>query len=252
MLKLKRSLFLFFILPFALWACAPAEEPVAVEPAPVVEEEVAAVDESVSEEAQSDTTESEEAVSGAGYNDTADVDEAVAEIAAETVYAVDAAASTLTWTGAKSVGDSHTGSIDLIDGELIASGDSFISGSFNIDMTTIADSGGSGRLENHLMSDDFFGVETFPTANLEIMSATPTGEGSYDVVANLTMKDITNEITFPVTVDITDGALSGTASIVFDRSLWDVRYGSGSFFSDLGNDLINDEIELEVSLTANG
>lgn len=249
MFKLKKSLFLFLILPFVLWACSSTEEPVAVEPAAVEEEvessaETMTEDEEMSED-DHEMTEDEEM-------DDEESSEIMAEEMANVIYTVDTAASSLAWTGAKAVGDSHSGTINLLDGQLVGNGDTFVSGKFNIDMTSIADVDGNARLEGHLKSDDFFGVETFPTASLEILSATPNGDGGYDVVANLTMKDITNELTFPATVDIADGTLSGTASIVFDRALWDVRYGSGSFFSDLGNDLINDEIELEVTLVANG
>ncbi len=281
---LKFRLTVLLILSAVLIACTTAEEPAAVsepaavaeEAAPVVEEvvedsaemaeEEMAEDESYSDDVMADEDEShdddamdgdeEESMDDSAMEDAADEsmeDETMVEDAmAETVFVVDPAASVLTWTGSKPIGDSHTGTIDLIDGQLVANGETFVSGGFNIDMTTIDDEDGNGRLEGHLKSDDFFGVETFPTASVEIISATPVDAGTFDVVANLTIKEITNEITFPVSVEIVDGALTGTASIEFDRSLWDVRYGSGSFFSDLGNDLIDDMISLEVVLVANG
>lgn len=167
----------------------------------------------------------------------------------ETLYIVDNAASSITWTGSKPIGDSHTGTINLNAGTLVGNGDAFVHGRFTIDMTTITDSENSARLENHLRSEDFFNVVTHPIATLEIISATPTN-GGYEITANLTIKEITNEITFPATVTIADGTINASADITFDRSKWDVRYGSGAFFSDLGDDLINDEIELQVVIVA--
>lgn len=180
-------------------------------------------------------------------------EEVVAELAVadgETAYLVDTSASTLTWRGAKPIGDFHTGTLQISEGALVGNGDSFVSGTFTIDMTTLAESENTTQLENHLKSDDFFGVASYPTASLEIVSATAT-DGGYDVTANLTIKATTNEITFPAVVTIADGTVNASAEITFDRSQWDVRYGSGSFFSDLGNDLINDEIELSVEIVAN-
>ena len=42
-----------------------------------------------------------------------------------------------------------------------------------------------------------------------------------------------------------------SAILVFDRSKYDVRFRSGSFFDELGDKLILDEIKLEVALDFN-
>ena len=106
-------------------------------------------------------------------------------------------------------------------------------------------------LEGHLKSEDFFGVEAFPTASLIIKSAEPTDvENQYTVVADLTIKEITNEITFVTDVELGEGTLTAKADLVFDRAAFDVRYSSGSFFDDLGDKLISDEVEMSVTLVA--
>jgi len=170
----------------------------------------------------------------------------------EAVYTIDAAASTVDWFGAKAVGSSHTGTVDIADGEMTVASDQLVAGSFTIDMTTIH-TDDSARLLGHLKSDDFFGIETYPTASLVLKSAEPTDtEGQYEVVADLTIKENTNEITFMADVAVEDGSITANADIVFDRSLFDVRFGSGSFFDDLGDDLINDEVEMTVAIVANG
>ena len=38
------------------------------------------------------------------------------------------------------------------------------------------------------------------------------------------------------------------SNLTFDRTKYDVRYRSGNFFQNLGDKLIYDDIELEVSL----
>ncbi|MEM9773287.1 MAG: YceI family protein [Chloroflexota bacterium] len=169
-------------------------------------------------------------------------------------YSVISTDSVLNWRGAKAVGDFHTGTIDITEGMLEVADGQLISGSFVMDMTTMVSTDLSGgmadRLVGHLKSDDFFSVESFPTAELAIISAEPAGEGQYNVIGDLTIKGITNPIEFMATATEMDGQLTAAADIVFDRALYDVRFGSGSFFSDLGNDLINDEIEISVALVA--
>lgn len=135
-------------------------------------------------------------------------------------------------------------------------GDQFVDGTITIDMTTIATTSQSGgmaeQLVGHLSSDDFFGVETYPTSILVIKSAEPTDvDNQYLVKADLTIKETTGEIEFTTDVTVGDGTLTATADIVFDRAEFNVQYGSGSFFDNLGDKLINDEVEMTVTLVAN-
>ena len=227
---LKRTIFLLLILPFMLLACSTSDDAAQTENNEVIEAEN---ESAVQEQDEPEVEESETADSVA------------------TVYAVDTAASTLTWTGSKPIGDSHSGTIDLASGELAVQDGELVNGDFVIDMTTIAEENNTTRLEGHLASDDFFGVATYPEAMLNIVTVEETADGMYDVTADLTIKEITNQITFPVEAAIEGGTLTGSAEITFDRSLWDVRYGSGSFFDNLGDDLINDEIEMVIEIVAN-
>ncbi len=170
-------------------------------------------------------------------------------------YAVDTEASTIEWYGERPAGGSESGVVQIADGQLTFDGSELVDGSMVIDMTSIEPTSKTGEMLNkltgHLMSDDFFGVETYPTANLVIKSATPTDvENRYTVVADLTIKETTDEIEFVTDVAVGDGTLSATADIVVDRSIYDVQYGSGSFFDNLGDDLISDEMQMTVSLVA--
>ena len=231
---MKKNLLVFplaLLLTLVLAAC-PAASPTATEPASVTvaEEPTAApVEEAAADESMS----SEEAT-----------------------YVVDTAASTIGWRGEKPLQYDHTGTIDIAEGQMTFAGDQLTGSSFTIDMTTINNVDLSGddkaKLEGHLKSDDFFGVETYPTAMVVIKSAEATGtDGQFTTVADLTIKEITSEITFMTDVTVADGVLNATADIVFDRSIFDVRFGSGSFFDDLGDNLISDEIELTVTIVAN-
>lgn len=155
--------------------------------------------------------------------------------------------STVTWKGYKVTG-SHHGTIALKAGSLIFDGDKLTGGEFVVDMPTLVsnDLQGEykGKLEGHLKSDDFFGVEAHPTSKLVFTSVKATGKNSYEVTGDLTIKGKTN----PVTFDISIYGNKATATMKVDRSLYDVKYGSGSFFDNLGDKTIYDEFDLVVDL----
>ena len=165
---------------------------------------------------------------------------------------VDLENSTINWKGYKVTGE-HSGTIQLKSGSLEYEDDKWVGGSFEIDMTSIkvTDLEGewAGKLEGHLKSPDFFGVEEYPTAKLEITKVISRGmPGDYKVLANLTIKETTNPIKFQAKMAEKESKMVANANITVDRSEYDVKYGSGSFFDDLGDKTIYDEFELAVSL----
>ncbi len=151
--------------------------------------------------------------------------------------------SSVTWKGYKVTG-SHQGSIALKGGQLTFKDEKLVGGEFTIDMLSIQNTDMEGeykaKLEGHLKSDDFFGVEKFPTATLVFKKVKSTGKNSYEVTGDLTIKDKTN----PVTFDISIYGNKATANIKIDRTKFDVKYGSTSFFDDLQDKAIYDEFDL--------
>jgi len=154
--------------------------------------------------------------------------------------------STIVWTGKKVLG-SHTGTIGLKEGNLEMDGDNLIGGMFVVDMTSInvTDQEGENKakLEGHLKSNDFFGVEEHPTATLVINSATKNADG-FIVKGDITIKGHTEKIEF----DLDMGKDFAATSLKIDRTKFGVRYGSGSFFDNLGDNTISDKFELDVTL----
>ncbi|MEX2590589.1 MAG: YceI family protein [Chitinophagales bacterium] len=171
-------------------------------------------------------------------------------ILAQENFKVDTKASTLEWIGKKVTGK-HNGTIQVKSGNVSLTKGK-LSGNFTIDMTTIENNDLEGeyktKLENHLKSDDFFSVEKFPTSTFKITKAVDEGNGKYEITGDLTIKGITNPVTFPATISVIDGELRADANITFDRSKWKVKYGSGSFFDDLGDKMIYDDVYLSLSL----
>ena len=176
----------------------------------------------------------------------------VESLVAQSKFHVDVKESILTWIG-KKVGGEHSGVIHLHKGVLMMEEDAIVGGSFQIDMTTIKvtdieKSSSNKKLVMHLKSDDFFSVEKFPIATFKLIEARKMASGNYMVKGNLTIKDITQIMEFSATVHSHGEQMHLMSNMVVDRSKFDVRYGSGSFFSNLGDRMIYDDFELNVNL----
>lgn len=174
---------------------------------------------------------------------------------AQDKYQVNTDNSSVAWHAEKVTGE-HDGFVNIKSGTLLAKNGTLSGGSFVIDMTSISctdieNEEYNTKLVNHLKSDDFFGVEKHPTAKLEITSVESDKIGHYEISGKMTIKGKTNDITFSASVNESGDMLKANAEIIIDRTKYDVRYGSGSFFDDLGDKTIYDEFTLKVALVTN-
>lgn len=169
-------------------------------------------------------------------------------VASAQTKTIDTKKSQINWIGKKVTGE-HAGTINFKSGYLVFEKKVLKGGSFTVDMTSIivtdlAAGKGKEKLEGHLKADDFFGTDKFETAALDFKKIASKGKDVYAVTADLTIKGITN----PVTFDIAVKGNTATTKVMIDRTKFDIKYGSGSFFDNLGDKTINDEFELNVNL----
>jgi polyisoprenoid-binding protein YceI len=161
---------------------------------------------------------------------------------------VDATKSSISWI-AKKVTGQHNGTVNLKSGALVFKGKKLTGGTFLVDMSslTATDLQGEwqGKLNGHLKSEDFFGTEKFPTAALVFKKVSVKAPNVYTVTGDLTIKGITNPITF----DLATTANSAATSLKIDRTKYDIKYNSASIFSSIGDKAIADDFELAVALT---
>ena len=119
-------------------------------------------------------------------------------------------------------------------------------GNIKIDMNSInctdLDGEPKEQLEAHLLSDDFFGTKFYPTAELEIMKAEKVSADTYKIKGVIEIKGVKQDIVFNAIVN--NGIAK--ADLVIDRSKFNVKYGSGTFFDNLGDRMIYDEFNLSV------
>ena len=161
-------------------------------------------------------------------------------------------ASTVKWIGSK-ITSSHEGDIKISSGKLVLEDGMLVGGEFVIDMTSMVctdlkPNEGGDKLVKHLKADDFFGVENHPTSNLKITNVSHVSDSNYLITADLTIKGITHPVDFNADVKINNEAYLATSTLVFDRTKYGIEYNSGSFFDNLGDYLILDDITLELFL----
>ena len=169
---------------------------------------------------------------------------------------MDLTKSSIKWIGKEITTKEHFGALKFSKAQLEFNGDVLTGGEFTVDMTTLdvqdLSGGGKQRLEGHLRSDDFFSVNKHQTSYLKINEVLPpelsrieADNNSFEVSGELTIKGITQPIVFTLK-PVSDQ--SYVADLTFDRSDYNVRFRSGSFFENLGDKLILDDIKLEVTL----
>ncbi len=177
----------------------------------------------------------------------------------ELTYKVDAAASTFKWHAKKVTGE-HFGTVKYANGAIKVLNNVLTGANIVMDMTSIDVTDLSGeyhdKLVGHLKGADFFAVDNNKTAVLKVKSATviagaEAGANNYTIVADLTIKGITKEVTFPAMVIIAKNQVIVNADFDIDRTEFDVKYKSGKFFEGLGDKAIMDNFNIKVRVVAN-
>ena len=172
---------------------------------------------------------------------------------------IDFDASALQWKGFKP-GGSHEGKLPVSDGKLDIR-DGVLHGGYvvlrlgNLTVEDLKPEEGGNKLKEHLLSADFFDAAKWPEVRFELTNISPEGlslKGLAELKGNLTLKDVTKNITIPVASVVYDQE-HGTYAIAskpfnINRADWNVKYGSKSFFTGLGDNFINDDIELSFLL----
>jgi len=176
-------------------------------------------------------------------------------IASDTLY-VNIENSNINWIGRKVTGE-HSGTLNLSKGWVVMEQDLVIGGKFIFDMTSIKNTDIESpewkeKLEKHLMAEDFFFVDSFPNAILEIkyhhqIIDDKTGQTN-QIIADLTIRGITHEINFPINISHSKSNFYAEGLIDINRTLFNIKYNSGTFFEELGDRMIYDNFTVQISL----
>jgi polyisoprenoid-binding protein YceI len=166
--------------------------------------------------------------------------------------------SLLIWQDVPFAGKPHEGTLQLTSGTLVtAANGKAKGGNFVINMKSINSvNPKTGEINKgvveHLHSDDFFSTMRFPLSTFTITKIIPSAKpNEYTITGNLTLKGISNLITFPAIISTEGEKLKAQAAVTIDRTLWGITYKSYSFLSQMKDDLIPNNIKLTMNLVFN-
>ena len=173
-------------------------------------------------------------------------------------FEVDQNASLVEWMG-RNLFNRHTGTVQIGPGQILVKDGRLAGGHLTVDMTSlrctdIPDPTMNAHLIAHLESDDFFSVDRYPRAELEIREVTYRSnvrldEPNYHIKGDFTLRGVTNPIDFAAVVARkSDGSFTAQALLDLDRTVWGATYGSAKYFGRLGQHLVNDEFHLQLKV----
>lgn len=167
-------------------------------------------------------------------------------------YQVNPEMSRIEWTG-YAVGKKHLGQVNVKSSTLVIVDGALREGDVVVDMTSISNDDLGSKTQNklvaHLKSNDFFAVADYPEAKMVVTKVENTEKANeYRVAADVTIKDVTNEVVFDVIVDEINGSIALSASFDIDRTLWGVTFGSEKFSERVVDEVISDTISFDIAL----
>jgi polyisoprenoid-binding protein YceI len=167
-------------------------------------------------------------------------------------YTADVTKSKLVWKAEKVTGG-HDGHVSLKSGNVFMDHGKIAKASFVVDMNTITNDDiksekYSNKLVGHLKSEDFFNVKKHPEVSFDMIKATAVGNGKFDVFGNITIKGIQGVISFPMMLKESKSELEVSGTFSFDRTKFDIKYDSGSFFENLGDRAIKDDVVIDFNI----
>ena len=190
-----------------------------------------------------------EALRKCGSSEVAGVS-AIDKMPGDGQYTMNPKTSIIQWKGEK-LGMTEIGTIPIRSCTISIQNEGLVAGNVVVEMNGIKSTSQQGlearNLADHLRSEDFFDVANHPTAAFIFESGKSDGRGGLEFQGKLNIKGISKVVSGNLRFSSSDPLVT-TVSMAFNRADFDVRYGSGTFFDNLGDGLISDEVILQVAM----
>lgn len=175
---------------------------------------------------------------------------------AETI-SINTEESLVTWNGYKSLLDTtHEGTIRISEGEFLVENNQLVGGNFTLDITTLDNSDLEGGMKegllNHLNSEEFFNTAEYTEGKFQITKVTPIQENgaTHQISGNLTIKDITKNITFKSNIEGLDStSITATSDFNIDRHDWELGHSNEpSILDQVKDNALKDEVRIRLEI----
>jgi polyisoprenoid-binding protein YceI len=187
-------------------------------------------------------------------------DQQAAQAAAGAELKIDTASSAVIFKG-NGVGKYHKGAFKVTEGTVLVQDGKLSGGRFNININSMKmeETGEmiTGMLRPHLLAPDFFDAGKYPYSVFEITRVEPynpagndtsvVAGANYIVSGNLTLKDVTKNVTFPAKIDLAGNTVTAIANFDIDRTWWGMAYGNDKSLKDK---FISPTVNIELAVRA--
>ena len=108
-----------------------------------------------------------------------------------------------------------------------------------------ADTGNADR-DSQIISADWYDAGQWPTAKFETKSFVEVAPGKYEAIADLTIRDVTQEVVLPFDLEISDRKAEVEGRLTIKRTDFGVGQGQWSDTSQVG-DAVTIKIDIDAS-----
>ncbi|MFI1828028.1 YceI family protein [Streptomyces sp. NPDC020412] len=181
----------------------------------------------------------------------APVDPALAALSGD--YTIDPAHSSIGFTVRHAMVTNVRGAFDEYDGKLSLNGADPAASTASIDVKIASIDTANEDRDNHLRSPDFFDAEKFPTMTFRSTRAEEAGGGTYRIIGDLTIKDVTRPLTIDLEFNGSAKDAFGNERVGFEggatilRSDWGLTWNAAV---ETGGVMVSDKVKLNFDISA--
>ncbi|MEJ5265217.1 MAG: YceI family protein [Bacteroidales bacterium] len=170
---------------------------------------------------------------------------------AQSKWQVDKAHSTVKFSVQHLVISEVEGSFRTFDGSIVSKNDDFTDAviDFSVDVNSINTD--NEMRDNHLKSDDFFNAAKFPKMTFKSKSFKKVSGNKYELVGDLTIRDVTKTVKFDVTYGGTVKDPYGNIKAGFKASAVINRFDYGlkwNALTEAGGAVVGNEVNVSLKL----
>jgi polyisoprenoid-binding protein YceI len=168
-------------------------------------------------------------------------------------YAIDPAHSRLGFVARHAMVTKVRGAFNEFDGSAVIDGAQPSNSSVTITIKADSIDTRNSQRDEHLRSNDFFDLATYPTLNFASTAIAQTGEAEFQVTGDLTIKGTTKSVSFPLEFNgaVTDPwgntRIGLEGSVVVNRKDWGLNWNTAL---DAGGVLVSEKVTLEFEISA--
>jgi polyisoprenoid-binding protein YceI len=173
------------------------------------------------------------------------------EAIAKTIWKIDPSHSEVQFKVKHMMISTVTGSFSRFDGTFESTQENFEDAEIYFEADIDSLSTNDAQRDGHLKSDDFFNAEQYPKLTFRSTSFRKTGDDTYKLTGNLTIRDVTKEVTLDVVYGGTMVDFYGNTKAGFELSgkINRKEYGlKWHAVTEAGGVVVSDEVKLLLNV----